>query len=479
MGKSNNFKIVFTVTTLLVALSLSISIINFMLSLDATQKDLKTRSLPLSVDNIYTEIQTHIIEPNLVSSMMAHDTFVKDWLIHEEESIDKIKNYLETIKNKYGMFVTFLVSEKTHNYYTHNGLLEKIDKEKKDNQWYFRFKNIQDDHEINLDYNDNLDNSLIMFINYKMFDENFHLIGATGIGLNISYIDDMLQRFRQQYNFKVLFVDESGRVVLSQRKEGAIKNLSESPEMVKIQDKIIAKTTNIVEYEKNGNEYIINTKYIPELDLYLIVEVKLDDFTEDVHKTFYFNLAASLIITLLVALVIIYTIKEYNQKLEFLAQYDSLTKLLNRRAFNEMFNQFFALSKRNDADLSLLFFDIDNFKKINDSLGHHTGDEILKRIAELLKLNIRESDLIARWGGEEFIIALINSNEKDAEIIAEKLRVTFEDDSKLLDLAKFPVTASFGITYCHSEESVDSALLHVDNAMYKAKRGGKNRVSKS
>ena len=109
-----NYRTVLIITFLLVTLSVSMSAINYIISLQSMQKQLTERSLPLTVDNIYTEIQKHIIEPNLVSSMMAHDTFLKEWLINDEANVGRIAKYLETIKNKYGMFTTFLVSEKLH-----------------------------------------------------------------------------------------------------------------------------------------------------------------------------------------------------------------------------------------------------------------------------------------------------------------------------------------------------------------------------
>jgi len=108
-----NTKIIIMITTLLLVLSVSISLLNFIVSLNAKQQELKHRSLPLSIENIYTEIQRNIIEPNLISSMMAHDTFVKEWLHHQETDRNKIQNYLASIQQKYGMFLTFLVSEKT------------------------------------------------------------------------------------------------------------------------------------------------------------------------------------------------------------------------------------------------------------------------------------------------------------------------------------------------------------------------------
>ena len=121
-----DYRIVFIITVLLFTLSTSLTVINYAESLDSTRKQLKNRSLPLTVDNIYTKIQKQIIEPNLIASMMSNDTFMKDWLAHEENDIDQITQYLAAIKNKYQIFTAFLVSAKSKNYYTANGLLEQV-----------------------------------------------------------------------------------------------------------------------------------------------------------------------------------------------------------------------------------------------------------------------------------------------------------------------------------------------------------------
>ncbi len=476
MKIKNNFHIVITISILMVALSITISFINFMVSLRSTETDLKTRSLPLTVDNIYTEIQKHVIEPNLVASMMAHDTFLQDWLINDEENQDKITRYLETINNKYGMFVAFLVSEKTQSYYTQNGFLEHLSPSKPDNEWYFKFKKIQGDHEINLDFNNNLDNSLIMFINHKIYDNNYHFVGATGIGIKVSYINDMLKRFRQEYNFTVMFLNEQGEIVLSERTDAKTQNISSVPELNTLMDQIMVKDSKILEYRKNGETYLLKTKYIPELDLYLLVEARLDYFIQEVRQTFYLNLILSLAATLLIVFIIIRMIKGYNQKLEFLARHDSLTKLQNRSAFNDSMHDFILLAKRELTPLSLIFFDIDNFKHINDTLGHQSGDAVLVRIAEILKNRLRRTDIVGRWGGEEFTIGLINTDLENAQVIAETLRQSFEEDTVLLHLCGFPVTASFGVVTLSPTDTVDTLLSRADTAMYRAKELGKNKV---
>lgn len=476
MKIKNNFHIVITISVLMIALSITISFINFMVSLRSTETDLKTRSLPLTVDNIYTEIQKHVIEPNLVASMMAHDTFLQDWLINDEENQDKITRYLETINNKYGMFVAFLVSEKTQSYYTQNGFLEHLSPSKPDNEWYFKFKKIQGNNEINLDFNNNLDNSLIMFINHKIYDHNYHYVGATGIGIKVSYINDMLKRFRQEYNFKVMFLNEQGEIVLSERTDAKTQNISAIPELSRLMDQVIVKDSKILEYQKNGETYLLKTKYIPELDLYLLVEAKLDHFIQEVRHTFYLNLTLSLVATMIIVLIIIRMIKGYNQKLEFLARHDSLTKLQNRSSFNDSMHDFILLAKRELTPLSLIFFDIDNFKHINDTLGHQSGDAVLVRIAEILKNRLRRTDIVGRWGGEEFTVGLINTDLENARIISETLRQSFEEDAVLLHLCGFSVTASFGVVTLSPSDTVDTLLSRADAAMYHAKESGKNKV---
>jgi len=471
-----NYRIVAIIIFLLVALSISVAVINYMVMRQSTEESLVTNALPLTVDNIYTEIQRHIIEPNLVSSMMAHDTFVQDWLLHDEADTVKIAKYLETVKNKYGMFATFLVSEKSLNYYTPKGLVEKIDKDNPSNAWYFTFRDQQESHEINLDFNPLLANSMIMFINHKILDDDYHVVGATGIGLKISYINDMLKRFRQQYHFKVLFLNEAGEVVLYERGIKLMTHLQDIPELNALKDKIISKTGQIIDCNIGGDAYLLNTKYIPELDLYLLVEAKVANFMTEVKHTFYLNLLISLVATALITTMILMTVRSYHKKLEYLANFDSLTGLPNRRAFNEQLNRHFLLQKRAPTPFSLLFFDIDNFKLINDSLGHQVGDQALRRIAEITRENIRQTDLMARWGGEEFIVAFINSDVDAALTIAEKLRIRFEEDEMLHTIANRTVSASFGLSGYRNDDNPNSLIKRTDDALYQAKEVGKNRV---
>jgi len=468
--------VVSVITFLLISLSVGTSILNYTKSLNETEKQLKNSSLPLSIDNIYTEIQKNVIEPNLISSMMSSNTFLKDWLINEENNVPKIKKYLSTIKDKYSMFNTFLVSHKSKNYYSSKGFLEKVDTSNPQSNWYYNFKALPQNSEINLDFNKYMGTSMIMFINYKIFDDHSQYLGATGIAIKTSYVNDMLKSFRENYKFNVYFINKLGRVVLSESGVNKLQNINDIAPLKEFKKDIFDTKTKTIEYKKGGNTYLLNSKYIKELDLYLLVEAQMGDFTKEVKKTFYLNLFVSLMVTLIVIMIILYMIKIYNKKLEYLVLHDPLTKLPNRRSFNNSFENALLLYSRNKNSKALLFFDVDDFKKINDKFGHLLGDKVLVQIALILQSEVRKSDYISRWGGEEFSILLHDVSLDDARLFAQNLKDKIEHDEVLKKLINKSLTASFGLTMFTEKDNMDGLVNRVDQALYDAKNSGKNKV---
>ena len=154
---------------------------------------------------------------------------------------------------------------------------------------------------------------------------------------------------------------------------------------------------------------------------------------------------------------------------------DSLTALFNRRGFEEFAERLAA--KPEGHRRSLILFDLDNFKAINDGYGHHTGDAVLERIGSLLRYHVRASDGAARLGGEEFAVLLYDIPQNEVYEIAERLRdeishIRFEDSL----LRHLTVTASLGVVDLQPGEAIDRALQRADELMYTAKRTGKNRA---
>lgn len=163
-----------------------------------------------------------------------------------------------------------------------------------------------------------------------------------------------------------------------------------------------------------------------------------------------------------------------------MALIDPLTGLLNRRAFNSRLESELERCVRNKSTLSLLLFDIDNFKKINDTYGHQCGDSVLYGISQQAKTFLRGYDFISRFGGEEFIICLPDVNQTQAMVIAERLRTGIENlkiETNSADRS-IQVTASFGLYTIHSGEkhNIEYIIRQADQAMYRAKNKGKNCI---
>lgn len=165
-------------------------------------------------------------------------------------------------------------------------------------------------------------------------------------------------------------------------------------------------------------------------------------------------------------------------RLQELAAYDELTGLRNRRECVRIFDKQLEFAERNDQVLSILLFDLDFFKTINDKHGHLAGDQVLQEIAALTRSHIRKSDYLFRWGGEEFMLICPNTGEKQVKQLAEKLRQAIEQHLIGYQETSLFVTASFGTaTYPQNALKRDALTLSADSALYISKSKGRNQVT--
>ncbi len=165
----------------------------------------------------------------------------------------------------------------------------------------------------------------------------------------------------------------------------------------------------------------------------------------------------------------------YKQAVEK-AYRDPLTGVNNRAALDNALKQEINLAQRHDNPLSVIMFDVDNFKRINDTYGHIAGDAVLKRIAESMTESARGSDIIYRYGGEEFIILLRNTDEAGAALLAERIRLAVESIIFKYDSFDIRVSTSAGLTTLIPGDDLNSLLERCDEALYEAKGQGRNRV---
>lgn len=206
-----------------------------------------------------------------------------------------------------------------------------------------------------------------------------------------------------------------------------------------------------------------------------IVTYLHDPYLKSIDEHFWQFFIVPLVITPIMIFLLIYVIYQLrlnSLRLKQMANYDSLTNISNRNSLSNKMQYIMASAKRYGEPLSVIFFDIDYFKKINDTFSHEYGDKALIELAQLIQKNLRESDSFGRWGGEEFLIVLPNTELSNAITVADKLR-------KLVEEYPFPhgsVTCSFGIAQWSSDETQEEWINRADQMLYIAKKNGRNQV---
>jgi len=442
---------------------------------DSIRKQVAKTTLPLSSDNIYSEIQRDLLLPIFISSMMAKDTFVRDWVLGGESDKTAIVKYLKEVQMHYGTVTSFFVSERTRYYYHSTGILKPINTFDKQDDWYFRVQKMPQDYEINVDIDTADQTSFTIFINHKVYDYSGNYIGAIGVGLAVDAVKRLIENYKVNYNREVYFIDKNGEVILSGIDNKEHSNIHNTPYLSGFASQILSSPTSSIEYEGNGHKNYLNSRLVSEFGWYLIVAQQENEAEIRIQKTLMLNLGVSFIISIIIIALVHLIITGYQKKLETMATTDQLTGCANRQIFEFAFKQARNQSKRSNKPLSAIMLDIDYFKQINDTFGHPTGDVVLKALAQTIKNSLRESDIIFRWGGEEFLLILPESNKQDAYNVAEKIRNNVSNLVVNFAGKSISVTVSLGITCISELDTQETLISDVDQALYKAKNKGRNR----
>jgi len=469
-------RLILLLSILLSAGFFATTLFGYFVSKQAIRTAIIGQDLPLTSSNIYSEIQKDLVRPVLISSTMAHDTFLRDWVLKGERKVGEMARFLAETKLRHGAFSSFFVSEKSGNYYTGDGILKKISPTEERDAWYYRVRDMKEDYEINVDPDLANRDALTIFINYRVFDFAGQYIGATGIGLTVDAVYRLISDYQQRFQRTIYFVDAQGQVVLLGKPSGQQTDLHNRPGLGPQVERILQERAGSYQFTDNGDNHILNVNYLPELKWYLFVEQNEDMALVDLRKTLYVNLAISLFVTLIVTFLTYLALGHYQSKIEEMASTDKLTGLLNRHAFSILIDKLMAAYRRKPLAITVLLADVDHFKAINDRYGHRTGDQVLVGIAGNLKAVLRAADFAVRWGGEEFLIVLQDCTLKEGQAVAEKLRQAVEAATPCATEPSIKVTISIGVSQFNGYESADQTVNRADTALYAAKASGRNRV---
>ena len=479
----NRHKLIVLITAILLLGFLAVSLLTYRSSKQSIHEAIIINELPLTSDSINSKIQEGLLESIETSSMMASNTFLKDWVASGEKDEASIKQYLIETKRQSHALASYFISEKTRNYYSSDAKIKKVIENSKADSWYFKVRSMNKPYELFIERNARYGNQLAIFVNYRMFDQANQYIGVVGVGIAYNKVQKLLDSYEKRFKHKVYFVDKNGIIMLASDQDrplGAdidnllgIKDIHFNPNNLA---NINIEDNKIHRYELGERAQNVIVRYVPELNWYLIAEKSETDALTGITRSLYHNLLLCLFITALVVVLTYMALKRYHFEVESAAAIDKLTNLPNRKAFDIGISVLLNDSQRHRTTLGLMLLDLDHFKAINDTYGHLAGDYVLTETAETLRSTIRSEDFICRWGGEEFVIVVRDCDEQHLMLLAEKIRAAIEAADYTFKGTSIAVTTSLGVATRIGGEYIDHMIYRADKALYRAKHAGRNQA---
>jgi diguanylate cyclase (GGDEF)-like protein len=296
---------------------------------------------------------------------------------------------------------------------------------------------------------------------------------VTGVGIKMENFSNFLARKQEKYERSIFLVDETERIQAHPDAGMIGTPVRELPGLEAIADSLLASSEEPVDgsYNYEGDTFLVTARYIPKLDWHLFVEQNQSAALRNARNSFRRTILIGLATSALIILLSFLTIGHYQQSLERLAVTDELTGAANRREFHRQIEQGLYRNRRYRLPLSLILLDVDHFKQINDRHGHLHGDRVLRRISQLIRSRIRPDDLLARWGGDEFVL-LLECRMEEALRTADRLKenLAAEDIGVSMGIATLALDAS-------EEVTAEELVARADQALYTSKRKGRGRIT--
>ncbi len=426
---------------------------------------------------LFALINSEIIYPLSIANFISHDQFIIEFA--QQNTIDKSKllRYLQGVSNRYEM-PSFIALDK------HNLMIDSNNKQtglsQNEAEWYSRLKDINQNEFTDIG---NADDPHLYF-DIKLYSQIQEFLGFVGISVDLNNFEEKFAEFQNNYGFELIFTNKDDFITLSSN--ALMKTASHHRAGSKIHISTLPWYENYVEFQNKEStdekitrwdtrELFVSKIPIKDLNWTLYITSPKSDKQMEYWKIFITRLSIFLLITLGLCFIFIKTVGFYKSSVLRNAEIDFLTQLPNRQYITREFD---GLSLKY-SNVSVVLADIDHFKRVNDTYGHSTGDKVLVAIATTFNENLRADEMIGRWGGEEFIMVLPNTNAKQAFEITERIRKSIEEliFTSADNTETFNITISFGVNHAKFDKTTLKKIVdESDKALYSAKNTGRNKV---
>lgn len=452
----------------IMAISMSVSVVSCIVSINRiSDKNSQSNSM-LIAHMVNDSIENKFLKPVIVSETMSNDYSLKQYMKKSGESspeaVEKVvASYLDSIRTGFGYQMVYAVCDASKAYYSYNGISKFVDPENDEHDiWYRTFLEEGKHYDLEVDTDEANHWELSVFVNTEITDENGNFLGVCGIGVEMKNLQRFLKQYEEKYNVKIDLIDKTGLIQVDSEAARIERDYLDSSYLQNV---------NADEfYYEEGAESSRMTKYMEDLDWYLVVE----DCNPD--KINVFELVTTSIVIFIIGLMMmgivfaVIFIRERKASREIaekrrISITDDMTGLFNRRAYEEDCAKI--LEKGIVSEVTLIMMDVNSLKSVNDTYGHMAGDELIIGAAKCILTSMGEYGKVYRIGGDEFVALL----KCTAEQLDDMLHTFDHLTEKWKGNGKYRLSISKGIVVCkdHGNLTFDEMKELADRLMYEDK----------
>ena len=415
-------------------------------------------------------IVQQLMKPLHISETLVKAKELQDLMGAQTVDEEAVFASLKRLHREFGMNF-FIASEKSRRQYYSDGTTTEL--VEGDVSWYFKYKESAQNEIADIGKWEDTH----FYIDLKVFDEEQNFLGFFGVGKSLRSFLDIFARYKETYGYDFIFADQDRNITLSSDPKlvaanSKFTNLTELPWFKDLSEEEQAGSLNNLLVKINGYDFLIAELNIQPFDWTLYLMTPLESRQTEISRGFIFSIVTLLVLIFGLFLIIYNLLYYFKKDMQKTRQIDVLTELPNRASMSLKFDGLMY----EKSSVSLVLINLDNFKSVNKTHGRKAGDIVLRQIASMLQLELREQDIIGRWGGEEFLLLLPNTGPHEAVDVAETVRNRLANMTITTGSMSIQMTASFGVSFTAIPRAINEVIAAADDALFAAKREGRNVV---